>query len=155
MVCTWEELNNYDCLRKEENPEKIGFSGQRMQISTGKMCDWRKIYLRGLQMRRNILEGNFEGWRLFANLNVPIVKMSPIQDLLKLKKLMGDVHKLSANDDLKIDWDEKHLVGFTRLFQTQSKEKKISKKLWNLETEKKIFDQFSNQEFRLKQMLLG
>jgi hypothetical protein len=110
MICTREEFNKCDCLRKEDSTEKIGFAGHRMQISTDKICDWRKIYLRGLQMRRNILEANFEGWRLFANLNLPIVKMSPNQDLLQLKKLMGDVPKLSANDDLKIDWDEKYLV---------------------------------------------
>ncbi len=63
-------------------------------------------------MRRNIIESNFEGWRLFANHQVPIIKMNHNQDLLKLKKLMGDVPKLSANDDLKIDWDEKYLVCY-------------------------------------------
>ena len=32
----------------------------------------KKVFRRGLHMRRNILKMNFRGWRLFANQNVPI-----------------------------------------------------------------------------------
>lgn len=39
---------------------------------------WRKIYLRGLQMRRNICEGRFELWRLFLTdeSHLPVKKMT-------------------------------------------------------------------------------
>lgn len=33
-------------------------------------------------------------------------------DVFKVLKGMGQLTKLSYNDDIKIDWDEKHLVVF-------------------------------------------
>jgi hypothetical protein len=50
MICIREELNKYDCLKMEENLDKIGFDGKPMQISTKNMTEWRKIFLRGLQV---------------------------------------------------------------------------------------------------------
>ena len=39
---------------------------------------WRKVFLRGLQMRRNICNGRFELWRLFLTdeLHMPVKKMT-------------------------------------------------------------------------------
>ena len=71
-----------------------------------------KMFKRGLHMRKNILKSNFRGWRIFANENVPIEPIDGSTDLSELKKSMGVFPKLSANDDIKVDWNEKYLVMF-------------------------------------------
>ena len=119
LVCQKEELVNYECLSDAQNPptdpglNKIGWTGKPMRMRPPDDYDpWRKMYLRGLQMRRNIVTSNFEAWRIYANSDVPVVKLTPDLDLNEVKKDMGDFAKLSVNDDLKIDWDDKQLVVF-------------------------------------------
>ena len=63
-------------------------------------------------MRRNIVAGNFQGWRLFSNTECPVAELLPTRDMNKVKQDLGEFPKLSTNDDLKIDWDDKHLVLF-------------------------------------------
>ena len=93
---------------------------------------WRKVYLRGLEMRRNIISGNFEGWRIYANSEVPVVKLTPDLDLNEVKKDMGEFAKLSVNDDLKIDWDDKMLVVF-HFFRSEGESCTI--RVWDIEHE--------------------
>ena len=70
------------------------------------------MWQRGIQMRRNIVAGNFQGWRLFSNTDCPVAELLPTRDMNKVKQDLGEFPKLSTNDDLKIDWDDKHLVLF-------------------------------------------
>ena len=42
----------------------------------------------------------------------PVAKLKPDLDLNSVKTKMGNFPKLSVNDDLKIDWDDKYLVVF-------------------------------------------
>ena len=58
-------------------------------------------------MRRNVVAGNFQGWRLFSNSECPVAELSPTLDMNKVKQDLGEFPKLSVNDDLKIDWDDK------------------------------------------------
>ncbi len=124
-ICTREELANYQCLLVEgEEEAKEGSSSTEVEVKRGwrgtpmrvkppvEYPYWRRVFLRGLQMRRNIWQNNYEGWRMYANSSVPVMKLTPELDLNDVKKKMGDYPKLSENDDLKIDWDEKHLVVF-------------------------------------------
>ena len=145
-------------VEKEIKPgghSKKGFSDRPMHGSLeiddsleGRVS-WHKVYLRGLQMRRNIVHANFEGWRIYANSNVPVSKITPDLDFntdvkqvlismypvillshicnqrfpndkfhsigksfhLTFQRMMN-YPKLSVNDDLKIDWDDHHLVVF-------------------------------------------
>ena len=114
MLCVKEELSNYDCLLHDDGHlTKVGYSEKPMRNVPDKMSSgWKKVFHRGLQMRKNILASNYEGWRIFANKELPMTRILPTQDLLSIKKSMGDVPKLSSNDDLKIDWDDKYLVIF-------------------------------------------
>ena len=73
---------------------------------------WHRMWQRGIQMRRNIVAGNFQGWRLFSNTECPVAELLPTRDMNKVKQDLGEFPKLSTNDDLKIDWDDKHLVLF-------------------------------------------
>ena len=64
-MCTREELANYETLagdRENETLEdlnKIGWAGKPMRIKPPDDYEhWRKVYLRGLQMRRNIISSN-------------------------------------------------------------------------------------------------
>ena len=103
LVCQKEELANYECLTDKENEHsedfaKVGWTGKPMRIRPPDDYEsWRKVYLRGLEMRRNIISGNFEGWRIYANSEVPVAKLTPDLDLNEVKKDMGEFAKLSVN----------------------------------------------------------
>lgn len=86
-------------------------------------------------MRRNIWQSNYEGWRIYANSNVPVVKLTPDLDLNEVKQQMGDFPKLSENDDLKIDWDDRHLVVF-HFFRGEGESCII--RLWDISEEPKF-----------------
>ena len=122
VICTKEELVGYSCINAanndedEANPnreEKIGWTGKPMRIKPpAEYPPMRKVFARGLQMRRNIWQSNYEGYRIYANTNTPVVKLNPDLDMNHVKAEMGTFPKLSDNDDLKYDWDDKHLVVF-------------------------------------------
>ena len=54
----------------------------------------------------------FAGYRIYANSECPVAKLTPDLDLNDVKRRMGNFPKLSLNDDLKIDWNEQFLVVF-------------------------------------------
>ena len=60
-----EEMQSYEHLgenQTEEDLKKIGWAGKPMQVKVPDDYEpWRKVYLRCLQMRRNIVASNFEG----------------------------------------------------------------------------------------------
>jgi hypothetical protein len=114
FLCTWEELANYQCLLAEDrDPAKVGWRGWPMHAAPPPDDpSWRRVFLKGLQMRKNIWQSNYEGWRLYANSRQPVVKLTPDLDMNRVKTNMGEYPGLTENDDLKIDWDEKHLVVF-------------------------------------------
>ena len=89
---------NYECLQDKENqsPEgsaqntKIGWAGKPMRIRPPDDYEpWRKMYLRGLQMRRNIISSNYEGWRIYANRYVSNAKKKILQEELELNLLFS------------------------------------------------------------------
>ena len=94
---------------------------------------WRRTWHRGIRMRRNVVAGNFHGWRLFSNSECPVVELSPGLDMNRVKQDLGDFPKLSTNDDLKIDWDDKHLVLF-HFFRGEGESCTI--RLWDIEVGK-------------------
>ena len=122
VVCTKEELVGYSCINAANNEEdeaspnreeKIGWTGKPMRVKPpAEYPPMRKVFARGLQMRRNIWQSNYEGYRIYANTNTPVVKLNPDLDMNHVKAQMGNFPKLSDNDDLKYDWDDKHLVVF-------------------------------------------
>jgi len=140
LVCLREEIANYECLGDKENQEaneadlsKVGWAGKTMRVKVPDDYEhWRKVHLRALQMRRNIISSNFEGWRIYANTRKPVAKLTPDLDLNEVKKDMGDFAKLSVNDDLKIDWDDKELVVF-HFFRSEGESCTIH--VWDIERE--------------------
>ena len=50
---------------------------------------WRRTWQRGIKMRRNVLAGNFQGWRLFSNSECPVAELSPTLDMNKVKQDLG------------------------------------------------------------------
>jgi len=140
LVCLSEDITNYECLGDKINQEanaadlnKVGWAGKPMRVKVPDDYDhWRKVYLRALQMRKNIITSNFEGWRIYANTRKPVAKLTPDLDLNEVKKDMGDFAKLSVNDDLKIDWDDKKLVVF-HFFRSEGESCTIH--VWDIERE--------------------
>ena len=68
---------NHGQIKKSE---RLCWSGERfhnVQVPENATL-WHKIYLRGMQMRRNICEGRFELWRLFLTdeNHLPVKKMT-------------------------------------------------------------------------------
>jgi len=116
LLCKAEDLTRYEFLLSDDvdgPKDLVGFNRTPLRIFfSEEMPDHMKMFKRGLHMRKNILKSNFRGWRIFANENVPIEPIDGSTDLSELKKSMGVFPKLSANDDIKVDWNEKYLVMF-------------------------------------------
>ncbi len=134
MICVKEELNGYQCLSvDDEDPDKVGYQGLKMRVQPpADYPRWRKIFAKGLQMRKNIWKSNYEGWRVFANSNMPVVKLTPELDFNNVKSQLGNFPKLFDNDDLKYDWDDKHLVVF-HFFRGEGESTVI--RLWDISGE--------------------
>jgi hypothetical protein len=82
-----------------------GYKGDLMRIFPIQMKGLRKVFLQGMQMRRNLCSGNFRGWRIFANERLPITPISPDQDVLEMEKSMGVIKKMEKDDIVKVDWE--------------------------------------------------
>ena len=111
MLCIKTEFANYSCLETQPASRQLGWAGLELH-NTGvrdRTCagQWRRTWQRGIKMRRNVVAGNFQGWRLFSNSECPVAELSPTLDMNKVKQDLGEFPKLSVNDDLKIDWDDK------------------------------------------------
>ena len=76
-----------------------------------------------------------QGYRLFSNSECSVVELSPTLDMNKVKQDLGEFPKLSVNEDLKIDWDDKHLVLF-QFFWGEGESFTI--RLWDIEDEPKF-----------------
>lgn len=141
-LCTKEELSNYQCLLTDDEssagggPSRLGWANQALHCTPpADYPHWRRVFMKGLKMRKNIWQSNYEGWRIYANSNVPVVKLGPELDLNKVKQEMGEFQKLSENDDLKIDWDDRHLVVF-HFFRGEGESCMI--RLWDISEEPKF-----------------
>ena len=99
------------------------------------LVHWQRVFKKGQQMRKNITKANYEGWRIFANYDRPVAKLTPDLDLNSVKMKMGDLPKLSVNDDLKIDWDDKYLVVFHFM---RSEGESCTIRVWDIENEPRL-----------------
>lgn len=76
---------------------------------------WRKIFLRGIQMRRNICQGRFELWRLFLtdNESCPVKKMSKTTTDRELRSSHRRSTFNQPNRRVKINryWNEDYLIA--------------------------------------------
>ena len=74
------EIVKCDKRISKESKERMSWSGEKFHDVKfpSDAAYWRKIYLRGLQMRRNICNGRFELWRLFLTdeNHLPVKKMT-------------------------------------------------------------------------------
>jgi len=139
MLCIKTEFANYTCLETQVNTRQLGWAGLELH-NTGvndraETGQWRRTWTRGLKMRKNVVAGNFQGWRLFSNSECPVVELKPDLDMNKVKKDLGEFPKLSMSDDLKIDWDDKHLVLFHFL---RKESESCTIRLWDIEDEPKF-----------------
>ena len=142
MLCFKTEFANYSCLEGDPHAKQVGWAGTSMHLDwrreDASLGVWRKTWKRGIKMRKNVVAGNFQGWRLFSNSECPVTELSPGLDMNKVKQRLADFPKLSVNDDLKIDWDEKHLVLF-HFFRGEGESCTI--RLWDIEDEPRFLYQ--------------
>jgi hypothetical protein len=142
MLCFKTEFANYSCLEGDPHTKQVGWAGTSMHLDWRRedagLGVWRKTWKRGIKMRKNVVAGNFQGWRLFSNSECPVTELSPGLDMNKVKQRLADFPKLSVNDDLKIDWDEKHLVLF-HFFRGEGESCTI--RLWDIEDEPRFLYQ--------------
>jgi hypothetical protein len=131
------EFSSHPCL--EQLPaQRLGYAGQNMYLDREDEEGsgiWFNCWKRGVKMRRNIVASNFQGWRLYCNKNCPVAELTPNLDLNTIKQRLGDFPRLSHNDDLKIDWDDKYLVLF-HFFRGDTESCTI--RLWDIEDEPKF-----------------
>jgi len=139
-VCIKTEFASYSCLESDPPTSRVGWAGIDMHNASNKDREevtgvWRKTFSRGIKMRRNVVAGNFQGWRLFSNSRCPVTELTPSLDMNKVKQRLGEFPKLSVNDDLKIDWDDKHLILF-HFFRGEGESCTI--RVWDIEDEPKF-----------------
>jgi len=121
IICSKEELANYQCLLQEDDAEageggpsfklqkvrkeqnsffsystyssssqaaKKGWRNKPMHVRPSRdLPYWRRVYVRGMKMRQNIWQSNYEGWRMYANTSVPVTKLTPELDLNDVRRI--------------------------------------------------------------------
>jgi hypothetical protein len=61
MLCQNEDLMRYNCLLSDDgDTDKLGMTGQPMRCNLEKMSEHQKLFTGGVQMRKNIITGNFQ-----------------------------------------------------------------------------------------------
>jgi len=159
-LCIKTEFASYSCLEESNDHlvlPRLGWSGTDMhkidtkvnvqehksdeggeEVVKLEMGNWRKTFLRGIKMRQNVVASNYQGWRLFSNSDCPVTELTPGLDMNTVKQRLGEFPKLSVNDDLKIDWDDKHLVLF-HFFRGEGESCTI--RVWDISDEPKFLYQ--------------
>ena len=99
-------------LAKLSTPfELLGFKGLPFKANIdNNWPEYRKIFTRGIQMYKNIIETNFRGWRIFANVTIPIIPISGDVNIFEIEKLMVDSFKSNKSNFIKVLWNDKYLV---------------------------------------------
>jgi hypothetical protein len=102
---------------------KIGFADKPMHglfadyLSEDERVHWHNVYLRGLQMRRNIVQANFQGWRIYANSQVPVTKLTPDLDFnTDVRQVCSISEKLSQRSTLMRTLFVRMFIIFTYFF---------------------------------------
>ena len=83
-LCKKERFDKFGALKKEEvnveDVERLSWSGEKFHDLTeeSEATVWQKVFQRGMRMRRNVVEGRFELWRLFmtGQSSLPVMRMS-------------------------------------------------------------------------------
>lgn len=85
-LCRNEAFQEFNALKKDNNSTdsdgalRKSYSGQIFHniVIPPEATFWHRVYLRGLQMRRNVVSGNYEVWRLFMTdkESCPVMKMT-------------------------------------------------------------------------------
>jgi len=83
QMCKNECFDKYNALKtndEDDNSQRLAWSGQKFHDldMPEEATYWQKVFQRGIQMRRNIVEGRFEMFRLFMTDadSLPVKKMS-------------------------------------------------------------------------------
>ena len=141
------EFAHYVCLKNDPHTRQIGWEGQEMHIDWKKdhlqkfrtSGEWRKTWRRGIQMRRNIVTGNYQSWRLFSNTECPITELTLGWEMDHIEHRLANSHKMSVYDNIKVTWDKKHMVLFHFFRRTWGESCTI--RLWDIENEPKFLYQ--------------
>jgi len=80
QLCKNEGFDKYNALAKHDGDDILAWSGDKfhdIEIDDNAI-KWQRIFQRGINMRRNIVSGRFEMWRLFMTNyeSLPVKKMS-------------------------------------------------------------------------------
>ena len=104
-LCRNEAFQEFNSLKKDNNSNdsdgavRKSYSGQIFHniVIPPEATFWHRVYLRGLQMRRNVVSGNYEVWRLFMtdSESCPVMKMT---SSTTFRELRSRQRKSSFND---------------------------------------------------------
>jgi len=124
-LCKNENFDEYNALKNKNNDDEAGEEETpRMSWSGEKFHDvqtaedstfWHRVFLRGIEMRRNIVNGKFEMWRLFMTdpESLPVKRMSKDTSFRELRSQ----HRNSPFNDhrrrVRIHryWNEDYLIA--------------------------------------------
>lgn len=87
ILCIDEKFTLCHCLQSSSKA-LIGFNNTPFRVFPDEfMLNYRKLFTHGVKMRRNFLEGNFCGWRIFAHFENRIIPISNDNDMTEICKL--------------------------------------------------------------------
>lgn len=129
-LCKDEDLINWSNLQSDDDSKEIcGFNGipLRLSLEDETWSKHKKIYKRGLKMKKNIINSNYRGYRIYANESLPISQILADSDIFEIKKSLGDYPILDDKDNIVVEWNEQYLVVF-KIFN--SNENGDATKIW-------------------------
>lgn len=121
-LCKNENFQDYTALKSDEGQEtasRLTWTGEKLHGDDGQIPEdaklWHKIFVRGIQMRRNICSGRYELWRLFMTDedSLPVKRMT---EKTKFRELRSSHRRSSFNNPnrrVRINryWNEDYLIA--------------------------------------------
>ena len=104
-----KRCNTMKTLMNKFQSRHVDFFGPAFQASY-----WRKVWLRGLQMRRNVAQGRFEMWRLFMTDkdHLPVKKMTAETSHRELRSAHRNSRYNTKERHVRISryWTEEYMI---------------------------------------------
>ena len=90
-MCKNESFQEFSALKRDDTAgaPRLTWSGKTFHnvVIPHQATLWHKIFLRGVNMRKNVINGNYELWRLFMTdkESCPVIKMTSTTSFRELR----------------------------------------------------------------------
>jgi len=129
-LCKKENFHTVYALKKddEDGIERVSWAGNPLHGVEPREDStlWYKVFMRGLQMRRNVCSGNYEWWRLFMTdeENLPVKKMTKDTTFRELRSIhrRSCFNKPERRIEITYEFNEDYFVTIQQTSSMQFKD---------------------------------